>query len=870
MSSPFPLPVEIHRSAERGELQKVVKWVRKGGPVDALCSTSDAAGRPSNAALLHAAAANGQLEVVRQLLKRGASVDLPTSLGSTALMDAAVNGQPSVVLVLLQHSANPDLQDEDGRTALIRAGREYKTLGTLKNAERRAQERGTLQEALEALPDVLNTIAGVLQDSATAQQLQLGVGCGHTRADTAAGIAIALGKVAQENQEECVQALLRAKANTELLDNDGNTALQCAEITGQAAIAELIRKHAATPQLAAISHAAPPDEPVESSQSAPASPVEIHKSAKRGKLQAAQAAQAEHVQQAAWAAAAAARQAADAADAADAAQAEQAEQAAQADAAMEELLAEEAAEQIKGQAHSKKSKKKKKKKKKAGRAAAAGDESSEAPPPAVPAPSPAAAPKPAASATERAEAGLRAAIASGRLSTLELALAAAPHEVRQDGVVAEARAQRDRLLEAQQKAEREAKREAAAEAAKLAAAERAQEAAAREAKLAAAAASKAREAAEKKKKAAAAAAAAAAAKAEALERATADGGESTSSWAAGPSEAGEAVEVPDDYVCPITAEIMTDPVCTVDGFTYEHKAISDWLQTKDTSPITGIKLESKMLIPNIMARSLLRRLSSSNDAAKAPSTASLQPPKPFVLPLPSLPPCATPLPSDATRTELRLQPVAGLQQLQAEALAMYGSAIELCDAEELSDAMRNFAPVLDRLRSERSPDGTLPALALTRATQAEVPLTPLGSPRVAVPTPDARPPVQPATYAMPPLPPGPPPLPPGPPPLPPGPPGPPPQPSQLVQPPLPPSAPPQTPAPMTSDAAADDAHPAVHAPDAGPSGSTLSPHAEVFRPATPPQHTGAIVARAPAVRRTPMVARGGVLGHMPWSRGKPK
>ena len=31
MSSPTPLPFEIHRSAQRGELQKVVKWLRKGG-----------------------------------------------------------------------------------------------------------------------------------------------------------------------------------------------------------------------------------------------------------------------------------------------------------------------------------------------------------------------------------------------------------------------------------------------------------------------------------------------------------------------------------------------------------------------------------------------------------------------------------------------------------------------------------------------------------------------------------------------------------------------------------------------------------------------------------------------------------------------
>ena len=31
VSAPASLPLEIHRSAERGELQKVVKWLRKGG-----------------------------------------------------------------------------------------------------------------------------------------------------------------------------------------------------------------------------------------------------------------------------------------------------------------------------------------------------------------------------------------------------------------------------------------------------------------------------------------------------------------------------------------------------------------------------------------------------------------------------------------------------------------------------------------------------------------------------------------------------------------------------------------------------------------------------------------------------------------------
>ena len=48
-----------------------------------------------------------------------------------------------------------------------------------------------------------------------------------------------------------------------------------------------------------------------------------------------------------------------------------------------------------------------------------------------------------------------------------------------------------------------------------------------------------------------------------------------------------SVHVPDGYVCPITRELMRDPVFCGDGHTYERDAISVWLMTKDTSPKTG-------------------------------------------------------------------------------------------------------------------------------------------------------------------------------------------------------------------------------------------------------------------------------------------
>ena len=104
-----------------------------------------------------------------------------------------------------------------------------------------------------------------------------------------------------------------------------------------------------------------------------------------------------------------------------------------------------------------------------------------------------------------------------------------------------------------------------------------------------------------------------------MERATADNGGGGSSGLAGPaSEASEATEVPDDYVCPITAEIMTDPVTTADGFTYERTAITEWLRTKNTSPSTGATLETTILIPNLSLRSMIRSFVEARAVSSPP------------------------------------------------------------------------------------------------------------------------------------------------------------------------------------------------------------------------------------------------------------
>ncbi|KAL1515189.1 hypothetical protein AB1Y20_004250 [Prymnesium parvum] len=58
-------------------------------------------------------------------------------------------------------------------------------------------------------------------------------------------------------------------------------------------------------------------------------------------------------------------------------------------------------------------------------------------------------------------------------------------------------------------------------------------------------------------------------------------------------------------LCPITGEVMIDPVFAADGQTYERVAIEGWLQAHGTSPITGAVLPHKELVSNYSMRSTI-------------------------------------------------------------------------------------------------------------------------------------------------------------------------------------------------------------------------------------------------------------------------
>jgi hypothetical protein len=64
---------------------------------------------------------------------------------------------------------------------------------------------------------------------------------------------------------------------------------------------------------------------------------------------------------------------------------------------------------------------------------------------------------------------------------------------------------------------------------------------------------------------------------------------------------------PDEFVDPISLDLMTDPVICTDGFTYERSSIETWFAKNKSSPMTGAPIETLTLIPNRALKQTIER-----------------------------------------------------------------------------------------------------------------------------------------------------------------------------------------------------------------------------------------------------------------------
>jgi len=83
--------------------------------------------------------------------------------------------------------------------------------------------------------------------------------------------------------------------------------------------------------------------------------------------------------------------------------------------------------------------------------------------------------------------------------------------------------------------------------------------------------------------------------------------------------------IPEEYICPITQVTMVDPVIGSDGNTYDKSAITEWLRSHSTSPMTRQPMNIESLRPNFALRSMIERYNRNIIPVQA---SCVQPPPP--------------------------------------------------------------------------------------------------------------------------------------------------------------------------------------------------------------------------------------------------
>jgi uncharacterized protein YegL len=77
---------------------------------------------------------------------------------------------------------------------------------------------------------------------------------------------------------------------------------------------------------------------------------------------------------------------------------------------------------------------------------------------------------------------------------------------------------------------------------------------------------------------------------------------------------GDTADCPKSFLCPITLEIMQDPVIGADGHSYERSAIKQWLTTHDTSPVTNLPMTRRDLLDNHSLRCAIDEYVAAREA----------------------------------------------------------------------------------------------------------------------------------------------------------------------------------------------------------------------------------------------------------------
>lgn len=73
------------------------------------------------------------------------------------------------------------------------------------------------------------------------------------------------------------------------------------------------------------------------------------------------------------------------------------------------------------------------------------------------------------------------------------------------------------------------------------------------------------------------------------------------------------LKIPNEYLCPISKEIMKDPVINEIGYTYEKYNIETWYGVKQSDPVTNLPITNVIVIPNLVLKTQIKEFYSQNE-----------------------------------------------------------------------------------------------------------------------------------------------------------------------------------------------------------------------------------------------------------------
>lgn len=115
------LDADLRLAACDGDIKKVKNLLERGADVNVTGVQGTSALISAEACTLHDKLTESRVQLVELLISKGAVVNHRASDGGTALMYAARNGDTEAVKALLRNGATVNIADKEGETALMKA-----------------------------------------------------------------------------------------------------------------------------------------------------------------------------------------------------------------------------------------------------------------------------------------------------------------------------------------------------------------------------------------------------------------------------------------------------------------------------------------------------------------------------------------------------------------------------------------------------------------------------------------------------------------------------------------------------------------------------------------------------------------------------